>query len=176
MKFHPSIVQTHCPSALGTITLAATQAGLAGVWFDGQQHLPPALLPTNPGWPHDANHPVLQLARQQLAEYFAGQRQHFDLPLDLSGGTVFQQAVWQALLTIQPGQTLSYGQVSLSIGKPSAVRAVGAAIGRNPLSIVVPCHRVLGASGALTGYAGGLTRKTHLLTLEGALPRSADVN
>jgi methylated-DNA-[protein]-cysteine S-methyltransferase len=106
---------------------------------------------------------------QQLALYFAGQRHDFDLPLDLSGGTEFQQAVWRALLTIPSGQTTSYGQISQSISNPMAVRAVGAAVGRNPISIIVPCHRVLGADGSLTGYAGGLDRKTALLRLEGAL-------
>ncbi|MBC7547065.1 MAG: methylated-DNA--[protein]-cysteine S-methyltransferase [Polaromonas sp.] len=175
MKFHPSIVQMCCPSPLGAITLAATSQGLAGVWFVGQQHLPTALVDTQHAWPVDAGHALLQLASQQLAEYFSGQRQHFDLPLDLSGGTEFQQAVWQALLTIEHGCTRSYGEVSQGIGKPAAVRAVGAAIGRNPMSIVVPCHRVLGANGSLTGYAGGLPRKTHLLTLEGALPHSAEL-
>ena len=175
MKFHPAIVQTTCSSPLGTITLAATPQGLAGVWFDGQQHLPPALVDTSATWPADTNHPVLRLASEQLAEYFSGHRQHFDLPLDLSGGTAFQQAVWQALLAIAPGQTQSYAQLSRHIGKPAAMRAVGAAIGRNPVSIIVPCHRVVGANGALTGYAGGLPRKTHLLILEGALPRSAEL-
>ena len=175
MKFHPSTVQTTCFSPLGVITLAATPLGLAGLWFDGQQHLPDALLNTSTTWPVDISHPVLRLAHQQLTEYFAGHRQHFDLPLDLSGGTDFQQAVWQALLTISPGQTQSYGQVSQHIGRPTAVRAVGAAIGRNPVSIIVPCHRVVGANGCLTGYAGGLPRKTHLLTLEGALSRSAEL-
>ena len=173
MKFHPSIVQSSCTSPLGSLTMAATSEGLAGVWFDGQQHLPPALVGAKPAWPIDTDHPVLRLAQQQLAEYFAGQRRHFDLPLDLSGGTDFQQAVWRALLTIEPGQTQSYGQVSQHIGKATAVRAVGAAIGRNPLSVIVPCHRVLGANGSLTGYAGGLPRKTHLLNLEGSLPASA---
>lgn len=173
MKFHPSIVQSSCTSPLGTLTVAVTSQGLAGVWFDGQKHLPLALAGAEPAWPVDTDHPVFHLVQKQLAEYFAGQRQHFDLPLDLSGGTDFQQAVWQALMTIEPGQTQSYGQVSQSIGKSTAVRAVGAAIGRNPLSIVVPCHRVLGANGSLTGYAGGLSRKTRLLILEGALRGSA---
>ena len=147
--------------------LAATHSGLAGVWFEGQQHMPNALT-SPPGWPLDTNHPVLIKTKQQLSEYFAGQRQNFDLPLDLSGGTAFQQAVWQALLTIKPGQTSSYGNVSKTIGNASAVRAVGAAVGRNPISIIVPCHRVLGSDGSLTGYAGGLDRKTALLRLESA--------
>ena len=165
MKFDPSIVQSHCPSPLGAITLAATNKGLSGVWFVGQRHLPPELAhPTR--WPVQANHPVLVTAAQQLAQYFAGQRHTFDVPLDLSGGTAFQQAVWQALLTIPAGKTTSYGQISRQTANPAAVRAVGAAVGRNPISIIVPCHRVLGANGSLTGYAGGLARKTALLKLE----------
>ena len=113
---------------------------------------------------------MLRQAVSQLAEYFAGHRTRFDLPLDLQGGTAFQRAVWTALLGIPAGQTVSYGAISQRIGKPAAVRAVGAAVGRNPVSVVVPCHRVLGGDGALTGYAGGLDRKTALLRLEGVLP------
>ena len=168
MKFDPSIVQTHFQSPLGPMTLAATQTGLAGVWFMGQRHLPIELANAF-SWPVDAKHPVLVKTATQLGEYFAGQRQVFDMPLDLSGGTTFQQAVWQALLAIAPGQTSSYGHVSKTIGNAAAVRAVGAAVGRNPISIIVPCHRVVGTDGSLTGYAGGLDRKTALLRLEGAL-------
>ena len=112
----------------------------------------------------------LRAAARQLAQYLAGTRQAFDLPLDLSGGTPFQQAVWRALLAIPSGATTSYGALARALGSPTAVRAVGAAVGRNPISIVVPCHRVLGAGGALTGYAGGLARKQALLRLEGAPP------
>jgi methylated-DNA-[protein]-cysteine S-methyltransferase len=179
MKFDTSIVQTTCQSPLGTITLAATAQGLAGLWFiEGQRHLPPELAPTparggpsrrTMAWPVDAEHPVLKQVSLQLAEYFAGQRSHFDVPLDLACGTAFQQSVWQALLAIPQGSTASYGEVSRRIGKPAAVRAVGAAVGRNPVSIIVPCHRVMGADGSLTGYAGGLHRKVALLKLEGAL-------
>ena len=104
-------------------------------------------------------------ALTQLTEYFAGQRQVFDLPLDLRG-TPFQQRVWQAVLVVPYGETRTYGQIAVAIGKPAAARAVGAANGRNPISIVVPCHRVIGASGSLTGYAGGLERKRLLLELE----------
>ena len=168
MKFDPSIVRTSFESPLGSMTLAATHTGLAGVWFDDQRHLP-AELAAPSSWPVNAAHPVLKKTTQQLTDYFAGQRTCFDLKLDLSSGTAFQQAVWQALLAIQPGQTSSYGSISYSIGNAAAVRAVGAAIGRNPISIIVPCHRVLGADGSLTGYAGGLERKTALLRLEGAL-------
>ena len=110
---------------------------------------------------------MLRQAQAQLAEYFAGTRSTFDLPLDLQGGTAFQRSVWDALLAIPRGGTTSYGVLSRSIGQPAAVRAVGAAVGRNPLSIVVPCHRVVGANGSLTGYAGGLERKSALLKLEG---------
>lgn len=120
------------------------------------------------GWRIDPEHPVLKLAARQLSEYFTGQRSAFDVPLDLRRGTAFQQSVWQALLAISHGDVVSYGEISRRIGNPTAVRAVGGAIGRNPLSIVVPCHRVTGGSGALTGYAGGLERKTALLRLEGA--------
>ena len=171
MKFDPSIVQTSCQSPFGPMTLAATHAGLAGVWFDGQRHLPPELSQPQPtsaaSWPVRSEHPVLVKTAKQLTEYFAGKRRAFDLPMDLSGGTPFQQAVWQALLAIASGSTCSYGSISQSIGNAAAVRAVGAAVGRNPISIIVPCHRVLGADGSLTGYAGGLDRKTALLRLEG---------
>lgn len=172
MKFNTPIVQTRIPSPLGTIAIAATGKGLAGLWFtEYQRHLPLGL--TGPAaWPEDAGHPVLQQADQQLGDYFAGRRSQFDLPLDLGCGTAFQQSVWQALLGIPQGEVTSYGEVSRRIGKPSAVRAVGGAIGRNPISIIVPCHRVTGSSGALTGYAGGLARKSALLRLEGALAES----
>ena len=167
MKFDTSLVQTRYQSPLGTMILAASAKGLAGLWFEGQRHLPHEL--TGPAvWPTDPDHPVLKLAIQQLSDYFAGRRSHFDVPLDLSHGTAFQQSVWQALLAIAQGDTASYGEISARIGKPAAVRAVGAAVGRNPVSVIVPCHRVLGANGSLTGYAGGLAKKTALLKLEGA--------
>jgi methylated-DNA-[protein]-cysteine S-methyltransferase len=165
MKFKTTVLRTlHVDSPLGGVTLAATDDGLAGLWFDLQRHLPDMH-----GWQADDTHPVLLAAAAQLRDYFAGTRDHFDLPLDLSHGTAFQQAVWQALLAIPAGATTSYGALSLRVGKPAAVRAVGAAVGRNPISVIVPCHRVLGADGSLTGYAGGLDRKTALLALEGAL-------
>jgi methylated-DNA-[protein]-cysteine S-methyltransferase len=165
MKFDSELVQGRFASPLGNMILAASQGGLAGVWFEGQRHFPaPASL-----WPEPAAHVMLDEAARQLADYFAGQRKRFDLPLDLGAGTAFQQAVWQALLQIAPGQTCSYAALSRAIGRPKAVRAVGGAIARNPFSVVVPCHRVIGSAGALTGYAGGLDRKTALLRLEGAL-------
>lgn len=168
MKFHPSIVQARFESPLGTIILAATPKGLAGLWFEGQRHLP-AELATPDIWPTSPDHPVLAETMRQLKEYFAGARTFFEVPLDLSGGTAFQQSVWQALTRIPAGGTASYSGVGRSIGNLAAVRAVGAAVGRNPVSIIVPCHRVMGADGSLTGYAGGLARKTALLTLEGVL-------
>ena len=166
MKFKtPSAIRsTRIDSPLGGITLAATDAGLAGLWFDAQRHAPDMA-----GWRSDADHPVLREAVAQVHDYFAGRRNAFDLPLDLSHGTAFQQAVWQALRAVAPGQTTSYGRLSAGIGNPAAVRAVGAAVGRNPISVIVPCHRVLGAGGGLTGYAGGLHRKSALLALEGVL-------
>ena len=169
MKFDTSIVQTRLPSPLGTIAIAATDQGLAGLWFAENQRFLPHELTGSAAWPENADHPVLQQARQQLGEYFAGQRRRFELPLDLSSGTAFQQSVWQALLALPHGTITSYGDISRRIGHPAAVRAVGGAIGRNPVSIIVPCHRVTGSKGALTGYAGGLDRKSTLLRLESAL-------
>lgn len=165
MKFkNTSIRMRHVETTLGGVTLAASNAGLIGLWFDQQRHSPDTT-----GWQPDADDPVLTEAASQVVDYFAGRRSDFDLPLDLSHGTAFQQSVWQALLAIPAGSTTSYGALSAMVGKPAAVRAVGAAIGRNPISVIVPCHRVVGADGSLTGYAGGLDRKTALLTLEGAL-------
>ncbi len=149
-------------SPMGGMRLAATTHGLAGAWFEGQRHWP-----ATDSWRETQDDAVLQTARAQLLAYLAGERGDFDLPLDLSHGTAFQQAVWQALLAIPRGETHSYGQLSHSIDRPQAVRAVGAAVGRNPLSVVVPCHRVVGSDGSLTGYAGGLPRKQALLALEG---------
>ncbi|MES2976835.1 MAG: methylated-DNA--[protein]-cysteine S-methyltransferase [Pseudomonadota bacterium] len=172
LAFHP----VHTP--LGFLVLAASDNGLAGAWFAGQRHWPDALAAEFPfaspqrggaGWNADPAHPVLARATQQVLDYFTGSRELFNLPLDLSAGTPFQQEVWQALLEIPRGKTSSYGALSANIGRPAAVRAVGGAIGRNPLSIIVPCHRVIGSAGSLTGYAGGLHRKTALLQLEGVL-------
>ena len=155
---------TRFDSPLGRMLLAATDRGLAGVWFEDQRHGPDAR-----GWPEDPAHPVLVEAVAQLREYFAGEREAFALRLDLQAGTPFQQDVWHALLAIPPGGTTSYGDLARRLGRATAARAIGAAVGRNPISIVVPCHRVLGTGGGLTGYAGGLERKTALLRLEGAL-------
>ena len=113
-------------------------------------------------------HPVLDETARQLAEYFAGTRKTFELRLHFEG-TEFQRKVWNALLTIPFGETRSYGRIAVQIGHPSAVRAVGAANGQNPIPIIAPCHRVVGSTGKLVGFGGGLPRKVHLLTLEGAL-------
>jgi methylated-DNA-[protein]-cysteine S-methyltransferase len=159
------IAQAHVDSPLGPILLAATARGLAGLWFDGQAHHPGRLQA-----PLQDEQPFIAQAREELAMYWRhGPRRAFSVPLDASG-TPFQQAVWRALRRIPAGQTRSYAQLAQQAGSPHALRAVGAAVGRNPLSIIVPCHRVIGSSGALTGYAGGLARKRSLLELEGALP------
>jgi methylated-DNA-[protein]-cysteine S-methyltransferase len=165
MKFKSKVIYTaHIDTPLGGITMAATDQGLAGVWFDQQRHWPDTT-----GWIPMDDHPALVEAAAQLRDYFAGRRDTFDMTLDLSHGTAFQQSVWQQLLAIPPGATTSYGALSANVGNPAAVRAVGAAVGRNPISVIVPCHRVVGADGSLTGYAGGLERKTALLELEKAL-------
>lgn len=118
----------------------------------------------------DQGSDILNQVEQQLVEYFAGTRERFDLPLDFHG-TEFQKKVWQALLTIPFGETRSYLDIAMQIGNPAAVRAVGGANGKNPISIVAPCHRVIGSSGSLTGFAGGLAAKELLLTLEGCMPQ-----
>lgn len=164
MKHFTDTVTTTFNSPLGRMRLAASPHGLCGVWFEGQRHQADAS-----HWPSAANHPLLQQATAQLTQYFAGQRKEFDVPLDLSAGTIFQHTVWRALQDLAFGQTCSYGALSVRICRPTAVRALSGAVARNPVSIIVPCHRVLGANGALTGYAGGLDRKAALLQLEGAL-------
>ena len=164
MKFATSTIQTSYQSPLGIMLLAASEKQLAGIWFVGQRHQP-----DTSNWAPDEHHPLLRRVKTELDEYFAGQRHSFDLPLDMACGTAFQQSVWRALQAIPYGSSTSYSALSTAIGRPSAVRALGGAVGRNPFSIVVPCHRVIGAKGALTGYAGGLERKSALLQLEGVL-------
>lgn len=150
------------PSPVGQLKLVANGSRLAAILWENDQpnrvHLGPmSEAPDNP---------VLINTARQLEEYFAGTRNSFDLELDFVG-TDFQKQVWAALLTIPFGETRTYSQIAEQIGNPSAVRAVGAANGRNPISIVAPCHRVIGASGKLTGFAGGLEAKERLLRLEG---------
>ena len=154
--------QTTINTPLGKLLLARTTKGLAGVWFEGQKHHPAPLAVVRR--PDDA---LLRRAADQLHAYFAGESVVFDIPLDLQG-TPFQRSVWQALLAIPGGQTRSYGEIAKALGSADAVRAVGGAVGRNPVSVIVPCHRVIGSDGSLTGYAGGVDRKKALLELEGA--------
>ena len=158
-------VYKQVPTPVGRLTLVATDDGLAAILWE---HDRPSRVRLNIVG-EDSNHPVLVETERQLDEYFGGRRQQFALKLDPSG-TPFQRAVWGALMTIPFGETRSYAQIARQIGHPDAARAVGAANGRNPLSIVAPCHRVLGSTGALTGFAGGLAVKAHLLGLEGARP------
>jgi methylated-DNA-[protein]-cysteine S-methyltransferase len=147
---------------LGSMLLARTARGLAGAWFDGQKHHPGALPAAARA---DADDPLLDRAAALLTRYFADGVAPCELPLDLQGSD-FQRRVWSALLRIPAGATTSYGELALAIDAPRAVRAVGAAVGRNPASVFVPCHRVVGRDGSLTGYAGGLQRKQALLALE----------
>ncbi len=154
--------QTTIDTPLGKLLLARTAKGLAGVWFEGQKHHPAPLAVARR--PDDT---LLRRAADQLHAYFCGEALVFDVPLDLQG-TPFQRSVWQALLAIPGGETRSYGEIAKVLGTASAVRAVGGAIGRNPVSVIVPCHRVVGSDGSLTGYAGGVDRKRALLALEHA--------
>lgn len=149
-------------SPVGTLTLVAKGNKLCAILWENDKPDRVRL-----GALHEDIHsPVLLETERQLSEYFAGNRDCFELELDFAG-TDFQQKVWHALLTIPFGETRSYSQIAQQIGSPKAVRAVGAANGKNPISIVTPCHRVIGASGSLTGFAGGLGAKQFLLLLEG---------
>jgi methylated-DNA-[protein]-cysteine S-methyltransferase len=141
---------------------------LAGLWFDRQRHAPPGLPDAEASRSNSLRPEVLTAARRQLDEYFAGRRQHFELAVAPTG-SAFQQKVWRALQAIPFGALNSYGEIAASLGFPQGARAVGTAVGRNPVSIVIPCHRVLGRHGALTGYAGGVERKMALLRLEGSM-------
>lgn len=148
---------------IGTLTLAADGHGLLRIDFP-----PPCQAHVGDDWREGGN-AVLAEAQRQLQEYFAGKRQRFELPLS-PRGTEFQRTVWTTLAAIPYGDTWSYRDLARQIGRPTATRAVGAANGRNPLPIVLPCHRVIGADGSLTGFGGGLPTKRFLLELEGALP------
>jgi methylated-DNA-[protein]-cysteine S-methyltransferase len=161
------VAQATIATPLGPLLLARTQAGLAGAWFESQRHHPGRIAADEV-----PNDPLLRRAAEQLREYFDAERADFDLPLDLHG-TPFQRLVWTALQRIAAGHTMSYATVARAIGAAQAVRAVGAAVGRNPLSVIVPCHRALGSDGSLTGYAGGIERKRALLRLEAREPMLA---
>ncbi len=164
-----SILTTTVDSPVGPLFIAADAQGLRAIEFRDNRH------PVRRGddW-RAGDSPLLARARLQLDEYFAGRRRSFDLPLSPQG-TPFQREVWTALASIPYGRTLSYAQLAARVGRPAAMRAVGAANGRNPLPIVLPCHRVIGADGSLTGFGGGLPTKQYLLKLEGALPEAFDL-
>ncbi len=156
------------PSPVGQLKLIASDKGLAAILWENDDPKRIRLAPLT----EDKRHPVLCEAENQLREYFAGKRKKFSVKLDFAG-TAFQKSVWQALLTIPFGETRSYGDVARQIGNAKAVRAVGAANGKNPISIIAPCHRVIGSTGKLTGFAGGLKTKAILLALESEEKRAA---
>ena len=161
-RFHDRALYCAMSSPLGDMLLVARAGSLAGVYFAGQKYAPAI----DAAWRNDRDAPVLRAARTQLADYFAGTRTRFDLPLADGVGTPFQRAVWRAIAGVGWGDTATYSEIAARAGHAGSARAAGAATGRNPWSIVVPCHRVQGAGGALTGYAGGLDRKRALLALE----------
>jgi methylated-DNA-[protein]-cysteine S-methyltransferase len=156
-----SLVCKIMPSPVGELKLVASDKGLVAVLWQNDNPLRVRLSEPVPS----ERHPVLVETERQLAEYFAGKRKTFSIALDMRG-TRFQKEVWEALLAIPFGETRSYGQLARQLGNPSATRAVGAANGRNPISIIVPCHRVIGSNGKLTGFAGGIDVKARLLGLE----------
>ncbi len=151
------------PSPVGVLTLVASDAGLVAILWENDD---PARVRLGP-CEEAPDHAILVETRRQLDEYFAGERSRFDLRLDFRG-TDFQKSVWAALLAIPHGETRSYGEIARALGRPGASRAVGAANGRNPISIIAPCHRVIGANGTMTGFAGGIAAKEYLLRLEGS--------
>jgi methylated-DNA-[protein]-cysteine S-methyltransferase len=153
-------------SPQGQMLLVANDAGLCGVYFRGQKYYPQVESPLR----RDAQHPVLRRARRELAEYFAGKRKHFEVAL-APEGTPFQRSVWKAIAAVGFGQTITYGELAHRAGCTGSARAAGAATGRNPIGVIVPCHRIVGADGSLTGYAGGLPIKRALLALEAGIPQ-----
>lgn len=156
-----SLVCKFIDSPVGKLKLVASELALVAILWENDN--PRRVVLGN--LRKDDRQPILVEAERQLKEYFEGKRRSFSIPLEMRG-TPFQQSVWEALLAIPFGETRSYGQLAKQLGKPTAMRAVGAANGRNPISIVVPCHRVIGSSGKLTGFAGGLKAKEHLLKIE----------
>ena len=151
----------HVASPLGTMLLIAQGDALAGIHFEGGRYQPAI----GADWRRSRDHPAVRAAKTQLGEYFAGGRTRFELLL-APMGTAFQRAVWQAIGNVPYGATIAYRELATRAGRPGSIRAAGAATGRNPWTIVVPCHRIIGADGSLTGYAGGLDRKRALLALE----------
>jgi len=149
----------------GQMLLVAHGDGLSGVYFEGQKYHPRI----GPQWRRDARHPTLHQAQRELAGYFAGERKCFETVL-APAGTPFQRSIWKAIATVGFGETITYGELAHRAGCPGSARAAGAATGRNPITIIVPCHRIVGSDRSLTGYAGGLDRKRALLTLESGIP------
>ena len=149
---------------LGTVLATAVDGALTSVDFIDAKYAKPILA----GWTEDADYPPLKECAQQLGEYFAGRRNRFDLPI-APEGTAFQKRVWREIARVPFGATIAYAELAKRAGAPGCARAAGAATGRNPIAVIVPCHRIVGARGSLTGYAGGLERKQRLLELEGVL-------
>lgn len=154
----------------GRMLLVADDDAVTGVYFANQKYHP--VVEAN--WVADARRGQLRQVKRELTEYFCGERKRFETVVT-PAGTPFQRAVWQAISTVGFGRTITYGELAQRAGVPGAARAVGAATGRNPIGIIVPCHRIVGAGGSLTGYAGGLPLKRALLALEGATPESANL-
>jgi methylated-DNA-[protein]-cysteine S-methyltransferase len=149
----------------GQMLLVAGDEGLTGAFFAGQKHHPKL----EAAWQRDARNGALRQAKRELAEYFSGERRRFKTAL-APEGTPFQLAVWKAIAGVDFGRTITYGELARRAGYPGSARAAGAATGRNPIGIIVPCHRIVSSDGRLTGYAGGIERKRALLALEGADP------
>jgi methylated-DNA-[protein]-cysteine S-methyltransferase len=151
-------------SPRGRILLVADDQALTGVYFSGQKYHPPI----DKKWQRADNHEPLRQTKRELSEYFNGKRTRFTVKL-APQGTPFQRAVWKAIAGVRFGQTIAYGELAERAGYPGSARAAGAATGRNPIGIIVPCHRIVGSNGSLTGYAGGLAKKRALLALEGRI-------
>ncbi|MBO1015970.1 methylated-DNA--[protein]-cysteine S-methyltransferase [Achromobacter sp. SD115] len=160
------LVYRDIPTPLGDMRLVASPKGLRGAWFTDQE-----LLPAADGWILTDSDPILEQARRELDEWFAGRRRVFDVALD-PVGTTFQHQVWHALCDLEFGVLTSYGDLARTVGRPKGAQAVGGAVGRNPISIIIPCHRIIGADTSLTGFGGGLPRKQALLAHEGNFYRS----
>jgi methylated-DNA-[protein]-cysteine S-methyltransferase len=158
MRYYDTFQSPH-----GRMLLVATEDGVSGVYFVGQKYFPAK----DDDWKRSPGHAPLKQVKRELAEYFAGRRKRFAVALD-PDGTPFQRSVWKAISTVSFGKTIAYAELASKAGFPGSARAAGAATGRNPISILVPCHRIVGSDGSLTGYAGGLRRKRALLALERA--------
>jgi methylated-DNA-[protein]-cysteine S-methyltransferase len=156
MRYYDTLESPH-----GQMLLVANENGLCGVYFKGQKYFPEAK-----EGKRNARYAPLRQAKRELAEYFSGRRKQFEVPL-APEGTPFQRAVWKAISGVGFGETISYGELARRAGHEGSARAAGAATGRNPIGVIVPCHRIMGSDGSLTGYAGGLARKRALLALEG---------